>query len=105
MIYLLINHKILSYNGYYKIIYSANIKKLSQYRYWLSFFILAEFMILYCKDSLGCIDNNNIELINNVYYIDFQNFLYICFYLYISFHAYESTSNDTKGLSWKDLPS
>jgi hypothetical protein len=62
-------------------------------------------MILYCKDSLGCIDNNNIELINNVYYIDFQNFLYICFYLYISFHAYESTSNDTKGLSWKDLPS
>ena len=22
-------------------------------------------MILYCKDSLGCIDNNNIELINN----------------------------------------
>jgi hypothetical protein len=27
---------------------------------------LAEFMILYCKDSLGCIDNNNTELINNV---------------------------------------
>ena len=26
-------------------------------------------MILYCKDSLGCVDNNNIELINNVYYI------------------------------------
>ena len=25
-------------------------------------------MILYCKDSLGCIDNNNIELINNAYY-------------------------------------
>ena len=25
-------------------------------------------MILYCKDSLGCIDNNNIELINNVSY-------------------------------------
>jgi len=25
-------------------------------------------MILYCKDSLGCIDNNNIELINNYYY-------------------------------------
>jgi hypothetical protein len=23
-------------------------------------------MILYCKDSLGCIDNNNTELINNV---------------------------------------
>ena len=23
-------------------------------------------MILYCKDSLGCIDNNNIELINNM---------------------------------------
>ena len=22
-------------------------------------------MILYCKDNLGCIDNNNIELINN----------------------------------------
>ena len=22
-------------------------------------------MILYCKDSLGCIDNNNMELINN----------------------------------------
>ena len=71
MIYLLINHTILSYNGYYKIINSANIKKtkpisekLSQY--WLSFMILAEFMILYCKDNLGCIDNNNIELINNV---------------------------------------
>ena len=54
--------------GNYKIINSANIKKLNQYRYWLSFFILAEFMILYCKDSLGCIDNNNIELINNVSY-------------------------------------
>ena len=25
-------------------------------------------MILYCKDSLGCIDNNNIELINNDHY-------------------------------------
>jgi hypothetical protein len=25
-------------------------------------------MILYCKDSLGCIDNNNIELINNSWY-------------------------------------
>ena len=25
-------------------------------------------MILYCKDSLGCIDNNNIELINNYFY-------------------------------------
>jgi len=22
-------------------------------------------MILYCKESLGCIDNNNTELINN----------------------------------------
>jgi hypothetical protein len=33
LIYLLItsNHKILSYDGYYKIINSANIKKLSQY--------------------------------------------------------------------------
>ena len=40
-----------------------------------------------------------------VYYIDFQNFLYYFFYLYISFHAYEPTSNDTKGFSWKDLPS
>ena len=77
MIYLLINHKILSYiYRYYKIINFATIKKtkqisekLSQYRYWLSFFfILAEFMILYCKDSLGCIDNNNIELINNCVY-------------------------------------
>jgi hypothetical protein len=28
----------------YKIINSANIKKLSQYRYWLSFFILTEFI-------------------------------------------------------------
>jgi len=27
---------------------------------------LAEFMILYCKDSLVCIDNKNIELINNI---------------------------------------
>ena len=54
--------------GNYKIINSANIKKLSQYRYWFSFFILAEFMILYCKDNLGCIDNNNIELINNISY-------------------------------------
>ena len=73
MIYLLINHNILSYNGNYKIINSANInKKLSQYRkneanidIGLFLFILAEFITLYCKDSLGCIDNNNIELINN----------------------------------------
>jgi hypothetical protein len=48
----------LSYNGYYNIINSANITKLSQYRknyanidFGLFFFILAEFMILYCKDS------------------------------------------------------
>jgi hypothetical protein len=27
--------------------------------------MISVFMILYCKDSLGCIDNNNIELINN----------------------------------------
>ena len=54
--------------GVYKTINSVNIKKLCQYRYWLSFFILAEFMILYCKDSLGCIDNNNMELINNTHY-------------------------------------
>jgi hypothetical protein len=68
----------LSYNGYYKIINSGNIKKLSQYRYWLSFFFyIGEFMILYCKDSLGCIDNNNIELINNMSY---------CGYLYISIY-------------------
>ena len=41
-------------------------KKLSHIDIGLVFFILAEFMILYCKDSLGCIiDNNNIELINN----------------------------------------
>ena len=25
-------------------------------------------MILYFKDSLGCIDNNNIDLINNNHY-------------------------------------
>jgi hypothetical protein len=25
-------------------------------------------MILYGKNSLGCIDNNNIELINNTWY-------------------------------------
>jgi hypothetical protein len=25
-------------------------------------------MILYCKDSLGCTDNNNKELINNISY-------------------------------------
>jgi hypothetical protein len=44
-IFIIINHNILSYDGYYKIINSANIKKtkpisenLSQYRYWLSFF-------------------------------------------------------------------
>ena len=41
------------------------IFRLRNYAY---FFILAEFMILYCKDSLGCIDNNNIKLINNVSY-------------------------------------
>jgi hypothetical protein len=46
-IFILINHNILSYDGYYKIINSANIKKtkpisekLSQYRYWLSFFYI-----------------------------------------------------------------
>ena len=56
--------------GNYKIIYSANIKKTikANIDIGLDFFILAEFMILYCKDSLGCIDNNNIELINNVSY-------------------------------------
>ena len=27
------------------------------------------------------------------------------FYLYISIHAYKSTSNDTKGFYWKELPS
>jgi hypothetical protein len=31
--------------------------------------------------------------------------IYYMFYLYISFHAYTSTCNDTKGFSWKDLPS
>ena len=56
--------------GNYKIINSANIKKTIKANndIGLVFFILAEFMILYCKDSLGCIDNNNIELINNVSY-------------------------------------
>ena len=58
--------------GNYKIIDSANIKKtkpiLANIDIGLVFFILNEFMILYCKDSLGCIDNNNIELINNVSY-------------------------------------
>ena len=56
--------------GNYKIINSANIKKniKANNDIGLVFFILAEFMILYCKDSLGCIDNNNIELINNVSY-------------------------------------
>lgn len=43
-------------------------EKLSQYRYWLMFLILVKFMILYFKDSLGCIDNNKIELINNKSY-------------------------------------
>ena len=56
--------------GNYKIINSANIKKTKPIYIdiGLVFFILAEFMILYCKDSLGCIDNNDIELINNVSY-------------------------------------
>ena len=56
--------------GNYKIINSANIKKNIKPNndIGLVFSILAEFMILYCKDSLGCIDNNNIELINNVSY-------------------------------------
>jgi hypothetical protein len=31
--------------------------------------------------------------------------IYYFLYLYISFHAYKSTSNDTKGFNWKDLPS
>jgi hypothetical protein len=46
-IFILINHNILSYDRYYKIINSANIKKtkpisekLSQYRYWFSFFYI-----------------------------------------------------------------
>ena len=54
--------------GNYKIANSANTKTLSQYRYWFIFSILAEPMILLCKDSSGCIDNNDIELINNVSY-------------------------------------
>jgi hypothetical protein len=55
--------------GNYKIINSANITKTikANIDIGLFFFILAEFMILYCKDNLGCIDNNNIELINNVF--------------------------------------
>ena len=40
----------------------------------ISFFILAEFMIFYCKDSWGSIDNNNIELINNPEYLTQNNF-------------------------------
>jgi choline-glycine betaine transporter len=58
------NISVLCYNffSYASIQYLANID------IGLFFFILAEFMILYCKDSLGCIDNNNIELINNVSY-------------------------------------
>ena len=37
-------------------------------------------MILYCKDSLGCIDNNNIELINNMSHC---GYLYIYIYIYL----------------------
>jgi hypothetical protein len=87
LIHLLIDHKILSYNGYYKMINSANInknkpisEKLSQYRYWLRFLILAEFVILYCKDSLGSIDNNNIDLINNLHYVVLSIFVHTRFY-------------------------
>jgi hypothetical protein len=46
------------------ILYSKPISILAYF-----FFIFAEFMILYCKDNLGCIDNNNIELINNSAYL------------------------------------
>ena len=45
--------------GNYKIINSANIKKTKPISILVQFF-------LYCKDSLGCIDNNNIKLINNI---------------------------------------
>ena len=51
----------------HKIINSTNIKQTKPISILAYFFILAEFMILYCKESFGCIDNNNIELINNIY--------------------------------------
>ena len=87
MIYLLINHKMLSYNGYYNIINSANIKKnyanigktmpISILTY---FFYIGRAYYLYCKDSLGCIDNNNIELINNMSHC---GYLYIYIYIFL----------------------
>ena len=49
-IFINFSHKILSYNGYYKIINLANInkkkkpisEKLNQYQYWLSFFYISQ---------------------------------------------------------------
>jgi hypothetical protein len=40
-----------------------------------------------------------------ILYLKSKFLIYNFFYLYISFHAYESTSNDTNGFRWKDLPS
>ena len=34
-------------------------------------------MILYCKDSLGCVDYNNIDLINNDYYTLYDVDMYL----------------------------
>ena len=42
-------------------------------------------MILYCKDSLGCIDNNNIELINNMQYLAFCVMCCGPLYVFLSF--------------------
>ena len=60
-----------------------NYPTLCYYQYWknkanIRFLIFAEFMILYCTDSLGCIDNNNIELIN-IYLYHFVTVITTCF--------------------------
>ena len=47
-------------------------------------------MILYCKDSLGSIDNNNIELINNMSH---------CGYLYITKIWFKSRRGKNKNLT------
>ena len=43
--------------------------------------IFAEFMILYCTDSLGCIGNNNRELIN-IYLYHSVTVITTCFMLF-----------------------
>ena len=53
-------------------------------------------MILYSRDSLGCIDNNNIELINNMIYclLTYSRLEYSCNTAYFTLNNNQSIKED-----------